>query len=184
MNEEEKDVKTEQTQETDPFAAYETGTGTSAYAQPMADGATVYSDDKPENVGKGILGILIAALAGIALYNVFSLLGVISALVGALMAFLGVLLYGRFSGRPGSVKGLILTIVICAAATYAAVWSSWVVFFFINLKDQGETIGSCAKYFGELIGINELKGEYIGELVEAYIFTALGFVLTLIKRKK
>lgn len=166
-------------EEKDPFEKAEQ---TNAFAQPIAQG-TVINDETPENVGKGVLGILIGALAGIALYNGLYALGFIAAITGFVMAWLSIFLYGKFSGKPGSTKGVILTVVIGLIATVIAVYLSWTITFYQELKELGISFTDVAKNLLSLIKELDIVGECVWELVKALFFTALGAVSTLFKKK-
>ena len=167
-------------EEKDPFEAAEQ---TSAFAQPIVQG-TVYSDDTPENVGKGVLGILIGALAGIVLYNVLYAVGFVSAITGFVMAWLAILLYGKFSGKPGSKKGVILTIVIGLIATFIAVYLAWAIALYPSAKEElGYTFFPFLIDLLPLLQFIEAMGYFIQDLLIAILFTALGAVSTLFKKK-
>ena len=167
------------TEEKDPFEAVEQA---SVFAQPIVQG-TVISEDTPENVGKGVLGIFIGALVGIALYNGLYLIGFVSAITGFVMAWLSILLYGKFSGKPGSTKGVILTIVIGLIATFIAVYLAWSIDAYSALKEYEFTFPDILLNLFPLIKDLELTGSFIGDLVLALLFTALGSISPLFKKK-
>ena len=167
------------TEEKDSFETVEQA---SAFAQPIAQG-TVINDDTPENVGKGVLGILIGALAGIVLYNLLYAIGFVSAITGFVMAWLSIFLYGKFSGKPGSKKGIILTIVIGLIATFIAVYLAWAISAYQVFKEMGVTLPEAFKNLIPLIKELELVGDFVLDLLKAVFFTALGAVCTLFKKK-
>lgn len=167
------------TEEKDPFEAVEQA---SAFAQPIAQ-ETVINDDTPENVGKGVLGILIGALAGIVLYNLLYAIGFVSAITGFVMAWLSILLYGKFSGKPGSKKGIILTIVIGLIATFIAVYLAWAIDAYSALKEYEFTFPDILLNLFPLIKDLELTGSFIGDLALALLFTAIGAISPLFRKQ-
>ncbi|MCQ2426373.1 MAG: hypothetical protein MJ070_09540 [Lachnospiraceae bacterium] len=168
------------TEEKDPFEAVEQA---SAFAQPIAQG-TVINDETPENVGKGVLGILIGALAGIVLYNLLYAIGFVSAITGFVMAWISILLYGKFSGKPGSKKGVILTIVIGLIATFIAVYLAWTIALFPSAKEElGYTFFPFLVDLLPLLTLIEAIGDFVKDLLLALLFTALGAVSPLFRKQ-
>ena len=162
---------------------YEVPAQASAFAQPIAQG-TVINDETPENVGKGVLGILIGALAVIVLYNLLYAIGFVSAITGFVMAWLSILLYGKFSGKPGSKKGIILTIVIGLIATFIAVYLAWTIALFPSAKEElGYTFFPFLADLLPLLKHIEAIGDFIKDLLLALLFTAIGAISPLFRKQ-
>ena len=112
-------------------------------------GATGDAWEPPENQVKerklaGIVGALICALAGGALWILFSSWGIFVAVIGFACIMLALTGYKTFAGKQskfGVISSLSVSFVVMLAAWYAAL--SWEVYIeYLEAFEQGETVMS------------------------------------------
>ncbi len=150
-----------------------------------------------ENVPLGILGALLAAVAGAAAIALFTKMGYISSLGGLLLAFLTVFLYKKFSGGQIGTAGVLVCIGLCIVAPYIGyragfaweigVYEDLYVTLFLNSMGISHSFAGVFANFHKIINALEMGGDIAKDLILLYLFTALGafacFVDTFKKRK-
>ncbi len=141
---------------------------------------------KPENVVTGTIGALLgAAIGGLAII-LLGRLGVISAISGVILAVCALKGYELLGGRL-TKKGIAIAIVFMLVMPYVADRIDWA--FAIQEQAQSEglnwTFGECFQVIPQLIEEDIIEASvYTENLVELYLFTALGVVASLFGNKK
>ncbi len=153
---------------------------------------------QPENVALGILGALLAAVAGAAAIALFTKMGYISSVGGLLLAFLTVFLYKKFSGGQIGTAGVLVCIALCIVAPYVGYRAGFAweigayndpyVTLFLNYLEIPHSFAGVFANFHKIVDALEMGGDVGKDLILLYLFTALGafasFMDTFKKRKK
>ena len=131
-------------------------------------------EEKPEKVGPGILGALIGALLGGASIVLLDQLGYVAAISGIILAFCAIKGYELLGGRVGK-KGLIICIALMLVTPYIADRVGWAMVIQEAFAEDGVTFMECFAAVPALIQEELIDmGDYIGNLLMVYGFTALG----------
>lgn len=142
--------------------------------QPYPGEAPFQEEEKPEKVGPGILGALIGALLGGASIVLLDQLGYVAAISGIILAFCTIKGYELLGGRVGK-KGLIICIALMLVTPYIADRVGWAMVIQEAFAEDGVTFMECFAAVPALIQEELIDmGDYIGNLLMVYGFTALG----------
>lgn len=121
----------------------------------------------------GIVGAIIGATAGVAVWVVLSKLGFISALAGWVMGVCALMGYEKL-GKHLDAKGVIGCIVVIVVMVFVANYVSWALAAYDGLKSYGWTLGECFEGLSYILEQTDLTGSYIRDLLLGYGLTALG----------
>ena len=174
MNETENEIKTAEPCEQAAAESAETAVEQTSAADSIA---APLKNDKPEpgeNVIAGIVGAFLFALVGGLLYFLVYQTGFIAGICGLITVVLSYLGYQLFSGRKGSSKGVIfsviMSVIVIAAAEYTClayiIYNEFESVYHINFFDAMRVTPAFLKQ-------GEILGEVIRDLLIAY---ALGAV--------
>ena len=138
--------------------------------------------EKKENVLLGIIGALIGALLGGASIILFSQLGYVASLSGVILAFCTLLGYNLL-GRKLSGFGIVFCIILMVITPYLADRLDWAI---VVMKSFGEiSLLDSFILVPELIKDGSIeKVSYLYTLGKLYLFVAIGGVGTFISRAK
>ncbi len=141
---------------------------------------------KKENVAGGIVGALLGSLVGVLCIVLFSQLGYVAALSGAIMA-VGVLKGYELLGGRLTKKGIVISIVIMLIMTYVGDRIDTAILLWRDGggADAGYNLFECYRLVPFAIeqGAMEMS-VYIGNLALLYVFLLLGAVPTVISKVK
>lgn len=125
------------------------------------------------NLAMGIVGALIGSLIGCVVYFLVWQLGYIAAVAGlitAVCAFKGYEMLGGVIDR----KGAIACIIVIIFAVFFANQVVWAYDIYKAFKEDGFTFFECFRVIKLVVDEAELTGQYYGNLVMAYLLTAVG----------
>lgn len=129
-------------------------------------------EEIPNNYGKGILGALIGAAAGVIIYIILFFIGYISAISGLISIVAGAFLYQKFGGKQNKEMIAIVSII----SVVSMIFSVFILYFIAAnglVEDYGfSSIGM--KAFIDMMSVSEFKSEFIMNLVITLLFTFLG----------
>lgn len=141
---------------------------------------------KPENVLAGVVGAILGAAIGAVVIVVLSQLGVVAALSGIILAVCTMKGYELLAGRM-STKGMIIAVILVLVTPYIADRIDWAIVLVRDLGREGLQLsyGEAFKSVPEMVELGVIDSDtYTGNLVQLYLFTALGAVGTLFSGKK
>lgn len=128
----------------------------------------------PENVVLGLIGALVGALLGGASIILLSRLGYIASVSGVLIAF-GTLGGYKLLGKGMSKIGMMICIVLMLITPFAAYNLDLVLQLHEEIRGYGFTMGDTVKFMVELMqNDGELLFTYVKELAMLYLFMVLG----------
>ena len=149
----------------------------SCYRQLGAGQEQQEAAQKPENVLAGIVGALLGSVLGAACIVLLEQLGYVAALSGIVLAICTLKGYELLSGRL-STKGIVIACVLMLVMTYVGDRLDWAItvakYFEVSFTDAYRAIPY-------LIREEAIEaGDYIGNLLQLYLFTLIGAVPTII----
>ena len=129
---------------------------------------------KKERVGLGILGALVGALLGGVSIVLFSRMGYVAALSGVLMAFATLKGY-ELLAKKLSKKGIVISVVLMVLVTFASNVVDLGLQVFDEIKDYGGTIADSFMLLPELAVEGYIDfGAYFSSLGMLYLFMVIG----------
>ena len=129
---------------------------------------------KKERVGLGILGALVGALLGGVSIVLFSRMGYVAALSGVLMAFATLKGY-ELLAKKLSKKGIVISVVLMVLVTFVSNVVDLGLQVFDEIKDYGGTIADSFILLPELAVEGYIDfGAYFSSLGMLYLFMAIG----------
>ena len=138
---------------------------------------TANEKNKKENLVGGVVGALIGSLLGAASIILLSQLGYVAAISGVIMAVCALKGYELLSGRL-STRGIVIACVLMLVMTYVGDRLDWAItvakYFEVSFTDAYRAI----PYLIQEEAIE--AGDYIGNLLQLYLFTLIGAVPTII----
>ena len=143
----------------------------------MKEQARQEMERKPENVLAGIVGALLGSVLGAACIVLLEQMGYVAALSGIVLAICTLKGYELLSGRL-STKGIVIACVLMLVMTYVGDRLDWAItvakYFEVSFTDAYRAIPY-------LIREEAIEaGDYIGNLLQLYLFTLIGAVPTII----
>lgn len=143
----------------------------------MKEQARQEMERKPENVLAGIVGALLGSVLGAACIVLLEQLGYVAALSGIVLAICTLKGYELLSGRL-STRGIVIACVLMLVMTYVGDRLDWAItvakYFEVSFTDAYRAI----PYLIQEEAIE--AGDYIGNLLQLYLFTLIGAVPTII----
>lgn len=152
----------------------------------MREKIATTNSPKRENVVGGIVGALLGSLLGVICIIVFSQLGYVAALSGAVMA-VGVLKGYELLGGKITKKGVVICVIIMLIMAYAGDRLNWAILLYREGggADIGYNIFECYRIFPDALAAGMIRKEaYIMDIVLIYVFLLLGAVPTISKKLK
>lgn len=128
---------------------------------------------KPENFALGIVGALVGALLGAASIVLFGQMGYVASLSGLILAFCTVKGY-ELLAKGRSIKGIIVCLVLIAVAPYFADRLNWALTFQKEVFPDVPLSNMFAAIPELLSMYPELAADYWKNLLMTYAFSALG----------
>lgn len=129
-------------------------------------------EEAPNNYAKGLVGLLLGALIGVASFVVLFMLGFISAISAFLSIMLGSLFYKKFGGKPNMVMVLMatgITVVALVLTVFMIYLSS------ASLLASAYGFSSTGmEAFSDMMTVSEFSTEFTYNLIMTIVFTALG----------
>lgn len=127
------------------------------------------------NVPKGILGALIGAIPGVALWVLLSKVGIIASICG-IVILIGVVLGYTALGKKLDMVGIVISIIVVIFSVYFATNLSWALELHKFLKDADGSYSLvwCMKHLTLILDLADCKGSFIKDLVIGYLFTIVG----------
>ncbi len=127
-----------------------------------------------DNKLMGVIGALIGAIVGIAVWCLLGKLGVI-AWVGGFAICYGTLLGYHLLGKGVSVVGVIICAVIIIASVYLATRLNWTIATYSEFSKLGYDVSftACFSNIIDLVELAECKADFIKDLVFGYVITVL-----------
>lgn len=142
---------------------------------------TTMKPQKQENIVGGIVGALLGSLAGVLCIVLLGQLGYVAAFSGVAMA-MGVLAgYEKLGGKLTN-KGVVISIVIMLAMTFAGNQLDWAISLYGKAGGSklGLTIFDCFRMVPWAVSNGVIKkGSYIANLCLIYLCVALGAIPTI-----
>jgi hypothetical protein len=133
----------------------------------------------PENVFLGVIGALVGALLGGASIILLSQLGYVASISGVILAFCTLKGY-QLLGKQLSKKGIVLCVILMLVTPFIADWIDWAIFLMKDMPEYGITLVEACVLLGELMAEGYMDmAEYARNLGMIYLFVALGAVGTL-----
>ncbi|MDE6660629.1 MAG: phage holin family protein [Anaeroplasmataceae bacterium] len=138
----------------------------------------------PNNYLKGTLGAVVGGFLGAIVWVVVAVfLGFISGWIAFLISFLAGLGYDKMKGKATNIKFIISAIVTLCYVVLAMLLIYVLVAKGLMIEEGVE--GSALKGFSHYLKVNaEFKAEFIGNMVLAIIFGAVGVVFSYFQMKK
>ena len=127
----------------------------------------------PNNYAKGFGGILIGALAGLALTIIFSLAGIITAFSSLVAIFLGVFLYKKFGGKPNGVM-IFMSFATTLIVLLGAVFMAYVMVANQACVEAGVDLKGIPALNLCLEKVPEFRAMFIGDMALNGLFILLG----------
>lgn len=126
-------------------------------------------ENRPNNYGKGILGILLGALIGIVIAFLLSLLGFISALSSVAAIYLGCYFYRIFGGKPNNTMIILSTVIsIIALLMYTLI-------MYMLIAKNGYPDYSLFNAFGVAMKENkDFSGRLVYDMLMTLVFSIIG----------
>ncbi len=125
------------------------------------------------NLIPGIVGALLGSMLGCLVYFLIWQLGYIAAIAGLITAvctFKGYEMFGKVIDK----KGVIVCVLVIIFSVFFANQIVWAYDAFKAYKDDGIGFFECFRYINDVVKLNELTGQYYGNLAMAYLMTLLG----------
>lgn len=145
----------------------------------VMDSAAPVEVQAPENVLLGLIGALVGALLGGASIILLSQLGYIASISGVILAFCTLKGY-QLLGKGLSKKGIVLCIILMLITPFAADWIDWSIYLMKDMPEYGLNLVDSCFLFGELMAEGYVDMfEYVKNLGMIYLFVALGAFGTL-----
>lgn len=159
--------------------------------------------NKQFNLPLGVLGAVLGALAGGAIWIITYQMGFLLFITGAVIVFLSCMLLNKMGGKF-TTGGLVTALIISFAMIFIAEYLALGISFFIELNGDGYSFGEAFSYlnlilFGDdykiVFGygtemariVNNARGEVASDLVYgvlSYAVAAVLFVVQYVKNKK
>lgn len=133
-------------------------------------------EEKPENIGRGILYALVGGLIGAAVIVLIGQLGYVAAISGVVLGYCTIGGYRRGAGRLSGV-GIAVSVVVMVLAVYLG---NRVDIAITATNELGISFGMAFSWMHELVD----TGAYWGNLAMLYFFSALGAVPTALNAHK
>lgn len=160
-----------------------------------AQQTVVYSDaaaapvQKAEagNVVAGIVGALLFALGGAAVYFLFYQINMVSALSGVVMFVLANFGYGLFARSKGSVAGIVVAAVVTLVMLFVAEYLCISYEIWKAYRYDGVDIFAAIRVTSAFLEEPEVRKAFFHDLAYAYLFGIIGLVSSVmshIKRRK
>ena len=127
----------------------------------------------PNNYAKGFGGILLGALAGLALTIIFSLAGIITAFSSLVAIFLGVFLYKKFGGKPNGVM-IFMSFATTLIVLLGAVFLAYVMVANQACVEAGVDLKGIPALSLCLERVPEFRAMFIGDMALNGLFILLG----------
>lgn len=147
---------------------------------------TAQTEPAPSNIPLGVLGAVLGALLGCVVWVVVYQFGYIAALCGLLIVFLSMKGY-ELLGKRLDKTGLILSVVVAAAAIYGAVYLSWTVSLYREMMGSRidmEAFFRTAEILPRMIDLADARGDFVKDLVTGYGLSVLGAAGMIIRNFK
>ncbi len=144
--------------------------------------AQILESEKPENVVFGTVGAILGALVGLVAILLISQLGYISVLGGLAMGICTIFAYEKFGGKINT-KGIVISSIVMIIMTYVA--ATLAITIDID-SELGWGIGAVYSKLWILADAADMTGEFVGEIIKFFLFTALGafpMILNSVKAK-
>lgn len=127
------------------------------------------------NLVAGVVGAVLGGLIGVALWFGVYQLGYLAAICGLVMAVCSLKGY-ELLGKHLDRRGIVICCVVLLAFTFLAVKLCWSYELYSALQSYGyaDTFSDCFIYLEPTLEEMDLTGDYYGEMVLGYLFTALG----------
>ena len=153
--------------------------------QPASEAALQETNTTPSNIPLGVLGAVLGAALGALVWIGVYQLGYMASLCGLLMFFLAMKGYGLL-GRKVDKVGILLSAVIAFLMIYLAVYLSWTVSIFLELKEleMNPTMEAALEWMKLILSDKEAKGDFMQDLLSGYWLGVLGTVPTVIRHFK
>ena len=127
----------------------------------------------PNNYAKGFGGILLGALAGLALTIIFSLAGIITAFSSIVSIFLGIFLYKKFGGKPNGVM-IFMSFVTTLIVLLGAVFLAYVMAANLACAEAGVDLKGIPALNLCLEKVPEFRTMFVGDMALNGLFILLG----------
>ncbi|MBE5910717.1 hypothetical protein [Pseudobutyrivibrio sp.] len=146
--------------------------------------AEISDSNTQENVIAGVFGAFIGSLLGVLALIIIGQLGYVAAVSGVIMGFCTIKGYEQL-GKKISTKGIFVSCIFMIVMTYLGVKIDWC----ISIADQiHRDVYDVFVYFWNLVDMADAYDSIIIGLLQAYAFSALGAVPTVLscinKRKQ
>ena len=128
-----------------------------------------------ENFVMGLIGALCGALLGGASIILIGQIGYISAISGIILAFCTLKGYALL-GKGMSAKGIVVCALLMLITPFAADYLSLAITLHKELSFYGATFQDSLMLLPDVLKSEEVKSEYLLNLVKLYLFVALGGV--------
>ena len=134
------------------------------------------------NLITGLVGAVLGALIGCAVYFFAWQLGYVVAIAGLITAVCAFKGY-EMLGKALDIKGVLICIVVLLFAVYFANRLAWAYDAYSELKEY-LSFSDCFRHIKDLIEAAELTDRYIMDLVISYVMTVLGSIGSVINAFK
>lgn len=150
--------------------------------QPVPEVSAAESASVPSNIPLGVVGALLGAAIGAVAWIALYQLGYIASLCGLLMFFLAMKGYGLL-GRKTDKTGIILSAVITLLMIFVAVYLSWTVSIYLELKElnMNPTVQVALEWTKVILADPEAKGDFLKDLLSGYGLGLLGIAPTVVR---
>lgn len=128
----------------------------------------------PENTLLGVIGALIGALIGGASIILFSQMGYVASLSGVILSFCTLKGY-ELLGKQLSKKGVIICVILMVITPFAADWLNWGIMLLQEMSDYGYSLLDWMVMFLEMLADGVIPmADYLKNLGMIYLFVVLG----------
>ena len=132
-----------------------------------------------ERMGLGILGALVGAILGGASIILLSQLGYIASISGFILAICTLKGY-ELLGKRLSKTGIVLCVILMIVTPFVADWIDWSIYLMKDFPESGMNLLEACIMFGELMAEGlVVMSEYFKNLGMIYLFVILGAFSTI-----
>lgn len=134
------------------------------------------AENTEESLAGGIFGALVGSILGALAIIIVAQLGYVAAYSGVIMGFCTIYGYEKL-GKKLTTRGIVISSILMIAMVYVAVVANWTIAL---SKEFGFDFLSSLDILWSALSASNVMGDFIISLLEAYGFTALGAIPTVI----
>lgn len=121
----------------------------------------------------GVIGAFIGSLVGVAVWILLYQIGFIAGISGVVMTICALWCYEKLAGKQDK-KGVIVTLIVIIIMGFAANFICYGIEIYKAFKEDGITIIDGIKYVPEFLKYDDIKRDFIIDLLMGYAFCLFG----------